>query len=239
MRLELVGITAGYGATTVVRDVSIVVPSGRVVALLGPNGAGKTTLLSVASGLLRPGSGTVRLDGQDVTGRHPEYRAAAGLCHVTEGRSIFGGLTVRDNLRIFSEPGRERDGIDRAVSAFPKLGQRLTQLAGTMSGGEQQMLALARAYARSPQVILLDEVSMGLAPIIVDEIFEFLGRVAAEGTALLIVEQYIRKALQLAHYVYVLAGGRLVLLGEPGELEGTDLFAHYLGAEAGQLVAQT
>jgi branched-chain amino acid transport system ATP-binding protein len=239
MRLELSGITAGYGDTTVLRDVSLVVPAGRVVALLGPNGAGKTTLLSVASGLLRPRDGQILLDGEDMTGAPPEARARVGVCHVTEGRSVFRGLTVRDNLRMFAHAGQEDEGVERAVSAFPKLGQRLDQLAGTMSGGEQQMLALARAYSRRPEVVLLDEVSMGLAPIIVDDIFEFLGRVAAEGTALLIVEQYVRKALQLADYVYVLARGRIVLLGEPSELEGTDLFARYLGAETGQLATQT
>jgi branched-chain amino acid transport system ATP-binding protein len=239
MRLELSGITAGYGDTTVLRDVSLVVPAGRVVALLGPNGAGKTTLLSVASGLLRPRDGQILLDGEDMTGAPPEARARVGVCHVTEGRSVFRGLTVRDNLRMFAHAGQEDEGVERAVSAFPKLGQRLDQLAGTMSGGEQQMLALARAYSRRPEVVLLDEVSMGLAPIIVDDIFEFLGRVAAEGTALLIVEQYVRKAMQLADYVYVLARGRIVLLGEPSELEGTDLFARYLGAETGQLATQT
>ena len=239
MRLELAGVTAGYGDATVLRDVSLVVPAGRVVALLGPNGAGKTTLLSVASGLLRPRGGRILLDGQDMTSAPPEARARAGLCHVTEGRSVFRGLTVRDNLRMFAHAGQEEEGIERAVSAFPKLGQRLNQLAGTMSGGEQQMVALARAYSRRPEVVLLDEVSMGLAPIIIDDIFEFLARVAAEGTALLIVEQYVRKALQLADYVYVLARGRIVLLGEPSELEGTDLFARYLGAETGELATHT
>ena len=235
MRLELSHITAGYGETVALRDVSLVVPSGRAVALLGPNGAGKTTLLSVASGLLRPRTGSVRADGSDVTHLPPEQRNGRGLCHVTEGRSIFPGLTVRDNLRLFARPGEENVGLDRAVEAFPRLGERMSQIAGTMSGGEQQMLALGRAYISHPAVILLDEVSMGLAPIVVDEIFEFLGRLAEEGTGLLIVEQYVGKALQLADYVYLLARGRIVLAGQPGELEGTDLFARYLGAETGQL----
>jgi branched-chain amino acid transport system ATP-binding protein len=234
MRLELHRITAGYGETVALRDVSLVVPSGRAVALLGPNGAGKTTLLSVASGLLRARSGAVRADAADITQLPPERRNAAGLCHVTEGRSIFPGLSVRDNLRLFARPGAERPGLDKAVDAFPRLGERLSQIAGTMSGGEQQMLALARAYISDPAVILLDEVSMGLAPIIVDEIFEFLGRLAAAGTGLLIVEQYVNKALQLADYVYVLFRGRIVLAGQPVELEGTDLFTQYLGAETGQ-----
>jgi branched-chain amino acid transport system ATP-binding protein len=235
MRLELTRVTAGYGETVALRDVSLVVPSGRAVALLGPNGAGKTTLLSVASGLLKARSGSVRADGADITDLPPEQRNRRGLCHVTEGRSIFPGLTVRDNLRLFARPGEEGTGIDRAIDAFPRLGERLSQIAGTMSGGEQQMLALARAYVSHPSIILLDEVSMGLAPIIVDEIFEFLGRLAAEGTGLLIVEQYVSKALQLADYVYLLVRGRIVLAGQPAELEGTDLFAQYLGAETGQL----
>jgi branched-chain amino acid transport system ATP-binding protein len=234
MRLELHRVTAGYGETIALRDVSLVVPSGRAVALLGPNGAGKTTLLSVASGLLRLRSGAVRADGADITPLPPERRNAAGLCHVTEGRSIFPGLTVRDNLRLFARPGAEAAGEEKAVEAFPRLGERRSQIAGTMSGGEQQMLALARAYISDPDVILLDEVSMGLAPIVVDEIFEFLGRLAAAGTGLLIVEQYVNKALQLADYVYVLARGRIVLAGQPVELEGTDLFAQYLGAETGE-----
>jgi branched-chain amino acid transport system ATP-binding protein len=235
MRLELSHVTAGYGETVALRDVSLVVPSGRAVALLGPNGAGKTTLLSVASGLLRPRSGSVGADGVDLTHLPPEQRNQRGLCHVTEGRSIFPGLTVRDNLRLFARPGEESIGLERAVDAFPRLGERMSQIAGTMSGGEQQMLALARAYVSHPAVILLDEVSMGLAPIVVDEIFEFLGRLAEEGTGLLIVEQYVGKALQLADYVYLLARGRIVLAGQPAELEGTDLFARYLGAETGQL----
>ena len=171
------------------------------------------------------------LDGEDVTGAPSDRLTSRGMCHITEGRSVFGGLTVRDNLRLFARAGEEAAGIERAVTAFPKLGQRLNQLAGTMSGGEQQMLALARAYARRADVILLDEVSMGLAPIIVDEIFEFLARLASEGTSLVIVEQYVAKALELADIVYVMARGRIVLAGDPQELRGTDLFAQYLGSE--------
>ena len=234
MRLELERITAGYGETMAVRDASIVVPSGKAVALLGPNGAGKTTLLSIASGLLRPRTGRVLADRHDVTAHSSDRRSRLGICHVTAGRSVCPGLTVRDTLRLFAPPGREPEGMERAVGAFPKLGQRLGQIAGTMSGGEQQMLALARAYSSRPDVILLDEVSMGLAPIIVDEIFEFLARVAAEGTGLLIVEQYVAKAMELADYVYLLSRGRIVKCGEPAELAADDIFARYLGAEAMQ-----
>ncbi|HEX3899688.1 MAG TPA: ABC transporter ATP-binding protein [Mycobacteriales bacterium] len=235
MRFELESITAGYGDTVVLRDVNLVVPSGTIVALLGPNGAGKTTLLRVASGLLRPRAGRIVVDGRDVTGAPPEQLARAGVCHVTEGRSVFPGMTVRENLRMFSAKGSgaEAEGLDRAVSAFPRLGERLGQLAGTMSGGEQQMLALARAYAQRAPVVMLDEVSMGLAPIIVDEIFEFFHRLVAEGSSLLLVEQYVAKALGIANHVYLLARGRVVFRGEPSELDGTDLMERYLGTETG------
>jgi branched-chain amino acid transport system ATP-binding protein len=235
VRLELSGITAGYGDAVALRDVSLVVPDSSVVALLGPNGAGKTTLLSVASGLLRPTAGSVVLGGTEVTDATADRRVHAGLCHVTEGRSVFSGLTVADNLRMFAPRGAASDAVDRGLDAFPKLRQRLRQLAGTMSGGEQQMLALARAYAHRAPVVLLDEVSMGLAPIIVDEIFEFLGRLVAEGTSLLLVEQYVAKALALADQVYLLVRGRVAFAGEPAEIAGSDIFARYLGAGAAPL----
>jgi branched-chain amino acid transport system ATP-binding protein len=230
MRLELRNVTAAYGDTVALRDASLVVPSGKVVALLGPNGAGKTTLLSVASGLLRPRRGAVLIDDEECTTTVPEERVSRGLCHITEGRSVFPGLTVADNLRMFAPRGGADTAIERAVSAFPRLGERLGQLAGTMSGGEQQMLALSRAYAQQAPLIMLDEVSMGLAPIIVDEIFEFLARLAAEGHSLLIVEQYVAKALALADIVYVLVRGRMVFAGQPAEAQDTDILAHYLGA---------
>jgi branched-chain amino acid transport system ATP-binding protein len=230
MRLELRGITAGYGDTVVLRDVDLVVPSGTAVALLGPNGAGKTTLLSVTSGMVRPRAGKVLLDGDDVTLLSPDERVRRGLCHVTEGRSVFRALSVRDNLRMFARKETEAAAIEQATAAFPRLGERLDQLAGTMSGGEQQMLALARAYVSGASVILLDEVSMGLAPIIVNEIFAFLDRLAVENRSLLIVEQYVSKALALADHVHLLARGRIVFAGEPVELEGSDIFARYLGS---------
>jgi branched-chain amino acid transport system ATP-binding protein len=231
MRLELDGVTAGYGESVALRQISLVVPSGRAVALLGPNGAGKTTLLSVASGLIPVRSGQVLLDRRNIVGDALHERSRAGMCHVTEGRAVFPGLEVRDNLRMFARRGEEEEAIDRAVDAFPRLGERLSQIAGTMSGGEQQMLALARAYARKAPLVLLDEVSMGLAPIIVDEIFEFLARLKGEGVSLLVVEQYAAKALALADLVYVLVRGRVVLVGEPAEIADSDVFAHYLGGE--------
>ncbi|MGH9003668.1 MAG: ABC transporter ATP-binding protein [Acidimicrobiia bacterium] len=222
-------ITAGYGQATVLRDVHLAVPDGAVVALLGPNGAGKTTLLRVASGLLAPRSGRLLLDGEDVTGEAPHALRALGICHIPEGRGIFPGLTVAENIRLFCERGGEALGLERAVDAFPRLRERLGQTAGTMSGGEQQMLALARAYARPARIVLLDEVSMGLAPRVVDAIFAFLARLAGEGVALLVVEQYVAKALGIAQYVCVLDRGRLSFTGEPAEVEREQILASYLG----------
>ena len=230
--LKLEGIVAGYAETTVLRGVSLTVPDGSVVALLGANGAGKTTLLRVASGLLRPTTGTMTLDGVDVTAARPHQLANRGVCHVPEGRGVFPSLTVRENLTLAAGPGG-KDSFDKAIDAFPRLGERISQTAGTMSGGEQQMLALARAYIADPKVWLLDEVSMGLAPKIVDEIFEFLGRVAGEGASLLLVEQYVTRALALADYVYLLNRGQVAYRGEPSELQDEDVFARYLGTDVG------
>jgi len=229
--LVLENVTAGYGGTTVLRNVSLTVPDSSVVALLGSNGAGKTTLLRVASGLLTPWKGRLLADGDDVTGRPPHELAARGVCHVPEGRGVFPPLTVGQNLELFSPPGQERESRDRAIEAFPVLGERLNQVAGTMSGGQQQMLALARAYVARAPLVMLDEVSMGLAPIIVDEIFEFLERMAAQGTALLLVEQYATKALAIADYVYILGRGSVTFAGDAAELEGEDVFQRYLGID--------
>jgi len=227
--LRLDRIDAGYGDTQVLRQVSLAVPSSSVVALLGPNGAGKTTLLRAASGLVAPTAGRITVDGADMTGASPYRMASAGISHVPEGRGIFRSLTVQENLVLFSAPGREDEGMERAVDAFPHLGDRLSQTAGTLSGGEQQMLALARAYVQQPRFVLLDEVSMGLAPLIVDAIFEFLTRLAAEGAALLLVEQYVSRALEIAEYVYLLDRGRVGFCGEPDEIDRDDLIAQYVG----------
>jgi len=231
--LTLQDITAGYGATTVLRGVDLVVPDASVVALLGANGAGKTTLLRVASGLLRPSGGRIVLDEVDVTRQTPHELVARGLCHVPEGRGIFPSLTVRHNLVLQSANGEEKAAIERAVAAFPRLGERLAQAAGTLSGGEQQMLALARAYVQHPTVVLLDEVSMGLAPKIVDEIFAFFTLLRNQGTSLLLVEQYVTRALAAAEYVYLLDRGEIAFAGEPSELHGADVFASYVGADIG------
>jgi branched-chain amino acid transport system ATP-binding protein len=228
--LELTEIEAGYRGTQVLRGVDLAVPAASVVALLGANGAGKTTLLRVASGLLAPTGGRVTLDERDVTGQSPHSLVAHGVCHVPEGRGVFPSLTVRDNLLLQSPVGRESEAVELAVSAFPRLGERLEQLAGTMSGGEQQMLALARAYVQNPRFILLDEVSMGLAPKIVDEIFEFLAVLASSGAALLLVEQYVTRALEVADYVYLLSRGEVAFAGEPCELDAEALAEEYVGA---------
>jgi len=227
---ELRDVTAGYGDTVVLSNVSLQVPPGTVVALLGANGAGKTTLLRVASGLLRPRSGRICLDGDDLGGRPPHEFARRGICHVPEGRGIFRSLSVRDNLLIQAPVGSETDAVDRAVDAFPVLGRRMGQLAGTLSGGEQQMLALSRAVLGDPSLVFLDEVSLGLAPIVVDEIFQFLDGLARSGAALLLVEQYVARALALADFVFVLNRGRLAFIGEPGELDEEDVFRTYVGA---------
>ncbi len=231
--LELRGVVAGYGATTVLRGVDLSVPDGVVVALLGANGAGKTTLLRVASGLLHPTAGQLLIDGEDVSRAAPSSLVRRGVCHVPEGRGVFGPLSVRENLLLQAPRGEERAALDRAVSVFPRLGERMSQIAGTMSGGEQQMLALARAYVQHPKVVLLDEVSMGLAPKIVDEIFEFLGLLREQGVSLLLVEQYVTRALAIADYVYLLNRGEVTFAGEPSELEGEDVFTQYVGADIG------
>ena len=231
--LELKSVVAGYAGTTVLRGVDLVVPDGAVVALLGANGAGKTTLLRVASGLLHPTAGRLVLDGADVTRCRPYELVQRGICHVPEGRGIFPSMTVRENLILQSVRGEEAEALDRAVSAFPRLGERLAQTAGTMSGGEQQMLALARTYVQHPSVVLLDEVSMGLAPKVVDEIFDFLGLLRAQGASLLLVEQYVTRALAIADYVYLLNRGEVTFAGKPDELEGEDVFTQYVGADIG------
>jgi branched-chain amino acid transport system ATP-binding protein len=227
--LELRQVTGGYGRTTVLRDISIRVPGSGVTALLGPNGAGKTTLLRMVSGFLRPSSGSIHLFGDDVTNVTAYRRFQAGLCHVPEGRGVFRSLTVRENLIMQSRKGEEADATSRACTAFPVLGHRINQSAGTLSGGEQQMLSMASAYVRSPRLILVDEASLGLAPLVVDQIFDFMERVAKEGGALLIVDQFAAKALALAETAYVLSRGSITYSGSPKELGEAELLSHYMG----------
>jgi branched-chain amino acid transport system ATP-binding protein len=229
--LELTGISAGYQRTTVLRDVSLQVPAGKIVALLGPNGAGKTTVLRTATGLLKPSAGTVRIMGADVTGAAPNRRTRAGLCLVPEGRGIFRSLSVRDNLRIQVPTWSKDKSVDRVLDVFPVLRDRLNQTAGTMSGGQQQMLALARSYLSNPSVVLLDEVSMGLAPKMVDQIFAAIRQLASTGVALLLVEQYVNRALELADIVVLLDRGTVAFNGPAAELEQDAVLRGYLGID--------
>jgi branched-chain amino acid transport system ATP-binding protein len=229
--LSVSDISAGYGETTVLRDVSLQVHAGQVVALLGPNGAGKTTLLRAIAGELPLKDGAVSLEGRDLTGVPPYQRARRGLCHIPEGRAIFPNLTVRDNLVMQSPKGREGESIDRAVETFPFLKDRMKQIAGSLSGGQQQMLAMCRAYLCSPKLVLVDEASMGLAPVIVDQVFEFLHTIVREGAALLLVEQYVTRALDMADYAYVLSHGRMLASGSAAEMKNEDIFGKYLGVE--------
>ncbi|MFD6058974.1 ABC transporter ATP-binding protein [Rhodococcus wratislaviensis] len=227
--LNIIDLTAGYGRTTVLRGVSLRVPRGTVTALVGPNAAGKTTLMRVASGLLPPMSGSVQMAGRDVTREAPHRRARSGLSLIPEGRAVYKSLTVRENLLMQAPRGGVDLAIEAASSFFPVLGKRLHQKAGTLSGGEQQMLALTAAYVRNPSLILVDEVSLGLAPIIVDRIFDFLLELASRGAALLIVDQYVTKALGMADHAYVLRRGSIVFDGAPNALLESDLFEQYLG----------
>ena len=225
--LELRGVNASYGSTAVLRNVSMRVEPGSVTALIGPNGAGKTTTLRVASGLMKPSSGRVLMDGTDITKTSAARRAKQGMCHVPEGRGIYRNLTVRENLLMMSKSGSA--GIDIAVDVFPRLGERLSQKAGTMSGGEQQMLALSAAYVAQPHLVLVDEPSLGLAPIIVDLVFEFLEKLKDKDVALLLVDQYALRTLAIADHAYVLRRGELVYDGgAAGLLEG-NMFEKYIG----------
>ena len=230
--LELRSVTAGYGRTTVLRDVSLSVPEGRIAALLGPNGAGKTTLMRTAAGLMRPSEGVILIRGEDHTRSPAHARARAGVMLIPEGRGIFRGLTVRENLRMQVPPKDKQASIDAGIEAFPILGERLGQTAGTMSGGQQQMLALARCFIARPRLVLLDEVSMGLAPQLIDEIFAALDGLAQSGVALLLVEQYVSKALQFADEVHLLRRGTLTWSGPPSNLDEQAVVSEYLGTHS-------
>jgi branched-chain amino acid transport system ATP-binding protein len=230
--LRIESVTGGYGDTTVLRDVSLEVKRGAVVALLGPNGAGKSTLLKMVSGVLAPESGRILRGGEDVTRRGVHQRASRGLCHIPDGHGIFPSLTVRENLILASPKGEESESIEKATTAFPALSARLTQLAGNLSGGQQQMLAVVRSYLCSSDLILIDEVSMGLAPVVVDEIFEFINELSARGTSMLLVEQYVARVLAIASHVYMLNQGAVTLSAPAAEVRRSDLFTHYMSTGA-------
>ena len=220
--LECVDVHAAYGRIEVLRGVDLSVPKGAVMALLGPNGAGKSTLVKVISGQKPATAGDIHLGGVHVQGAAPDELARLGLCTVPEGRSVFPNLTVEENLTLMSYAGVPAAAVlDTAYSYFPRLHQRRTQLAGTMSGGEQQMLAMSRALASDPALLLLDELSMGLAPLIVDELYDTVAQIAASGVSILCIEQFARTALRVSDYAAVMSGGRVVATGEPTEILAT------------------
>lgn len=231
--LELRSVHAGYGTIDVLHGVDLVLLPGQVHALLGPNGAGKTTTLGVASGQIAPHVGTLSLMGHDVTGGDTDRFARAGLCLIPEGRGIFPNLTVLENLRMATFTGTPfREVQERAFDFFPRLGERRKQTAGTLSGGEQQMLAMARALATDPAVLLIDELSMGLAPIIVEELYGHVRRSAESGLSILIVEQFVHEILGVADVASIMLHGRIAGHGTPAEIADT-LHAAYLGASDG------
>ena len=232
--LQVEGLTLGYGRTTVVHDLSLRVAPGQIVGLIGANGAGKTTVMRALCGLLRPRAGRILYDQADITGRPAHAVAAAGLRHVPEGRQVFASLTVADNLALGAytlpdpaEAARRRDAV---LTRFPRLRERLGQLAGSLSGGEQQMLAFGRALMGGPRLLLLDEPSMGLAPLFVEEIFNAIADLRNGGTTILLVEQNASAALDVADYAYVLEHGRITLQGDGASLlRNPAVMAAYLG----------
>jgi branched-chain amino acid transport system ATP-binding protein len=218
--LELIDVHAAYGRIEVLRGVDLTVPRGAVMALLGANGAGKTTLLRVISGLMQPTSGDIHLGGVHVSNAPPDALTRAGLTMVPEGRGVFPNLTVEENLWLSSYSGRRVEKIlTEAYGRFPRLKERRRQLAGSLSGGEQQMLSLARALASEPALLLLDELSMGLAPLIVESLYDSVAEIASQGVSILVVEQFAHSALRVSDYAAVMHGGRIIETGEPGEIE--------------------
>jgi branched-chain amino acid transport system ATP-binding protein len=229
--LELCGVHAAYGGIEVLHGIDLAVPEGAVVALLGANGAGKSTAVRVAAGLLAPTAGSVRVAGHDVTGAAAHDLARIGVCTIPEGRGVFANLTVRENLWMATQVagvGGVAAVETTAFERFPQLGERRTQLAGTLSGGEQQMLALARALVTDPAVLLLDELSMGLAPIVVQRLYEIVAQVAREGISILVVEQFAQAVLGIADRAAIMVNGEITRAGPPSEL-GSELSSAYLG----------
>jgi branched-chain amino acid transport system ATP-binding protein len=230
--LSIDDVHAAYGRIEVVHGVSLEIAEGSVYALLGPNGAGKSTLLKVASGRMAATSGTVSFDGEELRRPVPDRLARRGLCAVPEGRAVFPNLTVAENLLMYSYRSRDTKVADleeQSYARFPVLGERRRQLAGRLSGGEQQMLALARALFTSPRMLLLDEISMGLAPLVVAELYELVAQaVAQDRITILLVEQFAQTALAIADHAGVMVNGRLVRTGSPAEV-GDHLLSAYMG----------
>ena len=236
--LTITNLHAAYGKVEVLHGISLEVPKGKLVTLIGSNGAGKTTTMRAISGMIKPKSGSVHLGGKDVTGLESHKIARAGLAHSPEGRRVFATMSVNDNLLLGAFPrftgarpkGEVKLDLERALELFPRLKERRTQLAGTLSGGEQQMLAMARAVMLNPEVILLDEPSMGLAPILVEEVFRIIARLKSEGVTMLLVEQFAAAALNVADYGYVLENGSISVHGPAESLKHDPaVIAAYLG----------
>ena len=226
--LVLEGVRAAYGRIEVLHGVDLHVPAGSVFALLGPNGAGKTTTLKVANGAIRATAGAVRIGGTDLTRPSPEALARAGVCAIPEGRGVFPNLTVADNIRMWTYQGgvTRSEAEERAFGRFPRLKERRRQLAGTLSGGEQQMLAISRALVGRPRLLLLDEISMGLAPLVVAELYELVGQIAAEGVTVVVVEQFVSTALGVATRAAIMLHGRVHKEGTPDEMADAALGAY-------------
>ena len=231
-------LSAGYGKVQVLHGISMEVPNGKVVTLIGSNGAGKTTTMRAVSGMIAPSAGEITLNGKRIDGLESYHIAKLGLAHSPEGRRVFATMTVTDNLMLGAFPrltgsrpkGNVSADLERAMDLFPRLKERRLQLAGTLSGGEQQMLAMARATMLNPEVVLLDEPSMGLAPILVAEVFRIIERLKAEGVTMLLVEQFAAAALAVADYGYVLENGRISVHGPAERLRNDPAVkASYLG----------
>ena len=243
MTLVVQGLQVAYGGVVAVRDVSLTVESGQVLAVLGANGAGKTTTLLAVSGLVRARAGSVTLDGVSLLGRRSEQIARLGIAHVPAGRGIFPGLSVTDNLRMgLYGAGRDKsaDGaaaVEEVLETFPILRERRDQAAGTMSGGQQQQLAIGRALVQRPRLLMLDEMSMGLSPSVVAELFRLVGRLRDGGMAIVMVEQFVGQALQVADQAVVLEQGVVVAAGPPDALSGDELAAAYLGGDRAPTVS--
>ena len=236
--LSITNLHAGYGKVEVLQGISLEVPKGQVVTLIGSNGAGKTTTMRAISGMIAPREGRVMLGDVDITGRDSHRIARLGLAHSPEGRRVFSTMTVTDNLLLGAFPrltwarprGNINADLERAIDLFPRLKERRNQLAGTLSGGEQQMLAMARAIMLNPDLVLLDEPSMGLAPILVDEVFRIIERLKEQGVTMLLVEQFAAAALNVADYGYVLENGRIATHGSAMQLRNDPMVkAAYLG----------
>jgi branched-chain amino acid transport system ATP-binding protein len=233
--LSVQGLDVKYGSVQALFGVSIDVPEGAVVAVLGANGAGKSTLARAVSGLVPSSKGTIRFDGRDITKAKPHGIRRAGLVHIPEGRGIFRGLSVQENLRMavrrVGAPELRRGAVDHAYELFPRLAERRSQRAGTLSGGEQQMLALARALAVPPRLIIADEMSLGLAPLVVDMVFENIERASESGVTVLLIEQFIHRALSLADQCMILTRGTVAWAGPAAKAE-QEVLDRYLGESA-------